>query len=331
MSPSKAITRRLGTSEIEVSALGLGCLALGGPWERVHRGGAVYDPGRIDPKEVIRGIHSAIDAGVTFFDTAANYGAGGSERMLGTALLEHRNEVAIATKFGYWVDEESGKTNFYASDETSESLVEHIEEDCNASLRRLQTDWIDLYLFHVNGFPTEKAHLVRDRLEKLVAAGKIRGYGWSTNNTEGARVFAQGEHCYAIEHHLNVMFDAPEMLAFCASRGLSNIAYSPLAAGLLSGKYRSSDPQPDEEGREMGYGTQAGRILDQLDAIRDILTSNGRSLAQGALGWIWARSGKAIPIPGFRTMAQVQDNVGALDKGPLSETQMQEIEDILQR
>ena len=322
-------TRVLGRSGVEVSAMGLGCIALGGPWERIHRGGAVFDPGRIDRDEATRAIHDAIDAGITFFDTAANYGAGASERMLGAALKGRRDKVVISTKFGYWVEEATRKTNFYDGDETSEALVEHIEADCEASLERLQTDRIDLYLFHVNGFPAEKAHLVLDRLERLVAAGKIRSYGWSTNNTDGARVFAEGEHCCAIEHHLNVMVDAPEMVTFCAEAGLANIAYSPLAAGLLSGKYSVSNPQSEKDGRGMGYGKDAARILGNLEAIREILTSKGRSLAQGALAWIWARSCSTIPIPGFRTFAQVQDNIAAMEAGPLAADEMKEIEELL--
>jgi aryl-alcohol dehydrogenase-like predicted oxidoreductase len=325
--------RQLGKSSIKVSAVGLGCLALGGPWARTHRGGAVFYPGKVDDNETIRAIHRALDLGINFFDTAANYGAGRSERILGRAIAGRRDKVVLATKFGYLVDEENNVTNFYGGDENSDEVVENIRKDCEASLRRLGTDYIDLYHFHVGGYSPTKAAKVRDMLEELVSEGKIRFYGWSTENPEGARVFAQGEHCVAIEHGLNVMDDNPEMLAVCEKFDLSSINHSPLGAGLLTGKYHIGFKFSKDDRRSTDHyqDNWVIPILGRLDAIREILTSDGRTLAQGALAWIWARSERTIPIPGFKTVMQVEENVGALEFGPLSYEQMRQIDEILER
>jgi aryl-alcohol dehydrogenase-like predicted oxidoreductase len=326
-------TRKLGRNGIQVSALGLGCLAIGGPWARTHRGGAMFYPGQVDNEETVRAIHRSLDWGVNFFDTAANYGAGRSERVLGQAIAGRRDQVVIATKFGYWVNEERNVTNFYGGDENSDEVAGNVRRDCEASLRRLGTDYIDLYLFHVGGYSPVKAVEVRDALEELVAEGKIRFYGWSTDNPEGARVFAQGKHCVAIEHHLHLMEDAPEILAVCEKFDLASINHSPLAAGLLTGKYHIGYKFSQDDRRSSAYYQDqwVAPILGKLDAIRDILTSDGRTLAQGALGWIWARSGRTIPIPGFKTVKQVKENVAAMDFGPLSDEQMQQVDEILER
>jgi len=143
--------------------------------------------GEVNDDESIRAIHRALDLGINFFDTAANYGAGHSERILGRAIAGRRDEVVIATKFGHQVDE----------------VASHVREDCEASLRRLGVDTIDLYLFHVADYDPVRAAEVRDILEELVVEGKIRFYGWSTNNPERVRAFVQGEHCVAIQHTLN--------------------------------------------------------------------------------------------------------------------------------
>ena len=190
------LTRKLGKSGIEVSALGMGCWAIGGPWvfdnnsEEPHAAGW----GEVDDDESLRAIHAGLEIGVNFFDTAANYGAGHSERVLAKALKGRRDKAVIATKFGFIVDEARKLVT-----KNDEVILENIPQDCENSLRRLNTDYIDLYQFHVGEYPPEKAAAVREGLEELVMAGKIRWYGWSTDNAEGARVFAGGEHCTAIQ------------------------------------------------------------------------------------------------------------------------------------
>jgi aryl-alcohol dehydrogenase-like predicted oxidoreductase len=172
-----------------------------------------------------------------------------------------------------------------------------------------------------------------DLLESLVAEGKIRYYGWTTDSVEGARQFAEGNHCVAIQHDQKVILDAPEMLAVCEELNLASINRSALARGALSGKYTKDSVFPQNDVRTDSWSRDHffAPTLDQLDSIRDILTSNGRTLVQGALAWIWGRSEKTIPIPGFKTVAQVEENAKAMEFGPLTPEQMQEIDSILGR
>ena len=322
---TKAMQRKLGRSNIQVSALGLGCWAIGGPWFWLDGQGGWGD---IDDNESVRAIHTALELGINFFDTAANYGTGHSERMLARALKGKRDQAVIATKFGFHVDEAAKRVTF----RTDDHLL-HVRQECEDSLRRLNTDVIDLYQLHVWDYPIEKVPAMVDTLESLVSDGKIRYYGWSTDSAEGARIFAQGKHCVSIQHDLNVVLDAPEMLALCDELNLASVNRSPLARGALSGKYAKGTvfPQNDVRNDDWSRDHFFNPTLNQLDAIREILTSNGRSLVQGALAWIWARSEKTIPIPGFKTVAQVEENAKAMELGPLTAGQMKEIDTLLGR
>ena len=162
------MTRTLGRSNIEISAMGMGCWAIGGPF---WSGETPLGWGEVDDNESIRAIHAALDLGATFFDTANVYGAGHSERVLAKALKGKRDQVVIATKFNAVFDETTRQVT------GSDTTPEGIRRACEDSLSRLETDVIDLYQFHDNGFPPEQAGPVRDTLEELVAEGKIRAYG----------------------------------------------------------------------------------------------------------------------------------------------------------
>jgi aryl-alcohol dehydrogenase-like predicted oxidoreductase len=319
-------TRKLGMSGIEVSALGMGCWAIGGPWW--WSDGRAMGWSQVDDAESIRAIHAALDMGVNFFDTAANYGAGHSERVLGQAVAGRRDRVVIATKFGHIVDEEA---KIVTGDE--DALLGNIRQDCENSLRRLGTDYIDVYQLHGGSYPAEEAVAVRDVLEELVADGKIRAYGWSTDLVDRARVFAQGEHCASIQFSLSVFNDNPEMRALCNEFDLGSINKKPLSSGILTGKFTADSTFPEDDFRRMlnFQEERYGKLLRQVEELRGVLTSGGRTLAQGAIAWIWAHSGRAVPIPGFKTVAQVQENAGAMEFGPLSREQMQEAERILER
>jgi len=323
--------RMLGRSGIEVSALGMGCWAIGGPF---WSGKTPQGWGEVDDQESIHAIHAALEQGVTFFDTANVYGAGHSERVLGQALANRRGQVVIATKFNAVFDETTRQVT------GSNTTPEGIRSACEASLHRLNTDYIDLYQFHDNGFPAEKAIPIRDTLEGLVKAGKIRAYGWSTDFVDRAEVFAQGPKCTSIQLQLNVLDDNPAMIALCEKYNLAAINRGPLAMGLLTGKYTqttqvSADDVRGEKSPEwMKYfkdGKPNPEWTAMRDAITEILTSKGRTLAQGALAWNWARSSQTLPIPGFRTVKQVEENAGAMKFGPLSPDQMKQIEGILKR
>jgi aryl-alcohol dehydrogenase-like predicted oxidoreductase len=207
-------------------------------------------------------------------------------------------------------------------------------------LRRLKRDVIDLYQFHLGGYDPAEAVGVRETLEKLAAEGKIRTYGWSTDDPQRARVFAAGPHCAAVQHQINVLEDAPKMLALCAELDLASINRGPLAMGLLTGKYQAGshlgadDVRGDKAPDWMQYfrdGQPNPLWLQKLEAIREVLTSGGRSLAQGALAWLWARSPRTVPIPGFKTAAQVEENCAAIRFGPLNAGQMREIDALLGR
>lgn len=313
--------RRLGRSGIEVSPMGMGCWAIGGPWQWLDGPGGW---GEVDDDESIRAVHAALANGITFFDTAATYGTGHSEEVLGRALVGRRDQAVIGTKFGFNVDEAAKHVTFRAD---WRDAIRDLRADCERSLRHLGTDVIDLYQLHVWDYPLDLAVELREALEALVAEGKIRSYGWSTDDVALARVFADGEHCAAIQHDLNVVRDAPEILALCEHADLASVNRSPLARGALTGKYGKDTVFADDDVRRDAWSMETffAPTLERLDAVRDILTSDGRSLTQGALAWIWARSETTVPIPGIRTVAQAEENAGAMRCGPLSADQMAEI------
>jgi aryl-alcohol dehydrogenase-like predicted oxidoreductase len=328
---SKVNSRKLGRSGIEVSSMGLGCWAIGGPF---WSGETPLGWGEVDDEESIRAIHAALDYGVTLFDTANVYGAGHSERVLGRAFAGIRSRVIIATKFNAVFDETTRQVT------GSDTSPAGIRAACEDSLRRLNTEYIDLYQFHNNDYPAKEAEPVRETLEMLVKEGKIRAYGWSTDYPERLEVFALGSKCAAVQLQLNVLDDNPAILALCEKYDLAALNRGPLAMGLLTDKYTAETRPSVDDVRGvkspewMKYfkdGKPNAEWLSQRNAVREILISNGRSLAQGALAWLWARSQKTLPIPGFRTVAQVKENAAAMQFGPLTAEQMQEIDRLLGR
>ena len=320
------LSRTLGRSDIEVSTMGMGCWAIGGPWSGSD--GRAMGWSRVDDAESIRAIHAALDMGVSLFDTAANYGCGHSERILGQAIAGRRDKVVIATKFGHVIDEGTEIVH-----DAGDALLGNIRQDCENSLRRLGTDYIDVYQFHAGSYDPLKAVTVRDTLETLVAEGTIRAYGWSTDHVDRAHVFAQGEHCASIQFRLNLFSDSPEMRALCDETDVGSINKKPLTSGILTGKFTTESTFPDDDFRQRFSLKEEGmaKMLRQVDELREVLTSGGRTLAQGAIAWIWARSERAVPIPGFKTVAQVNENARAMEFGPLNQDQMDAVEAILKR
>ncbi|WP_326780150.1 aldo/keto reductase [Streptomyces longwoodensis] len=323
-------TRPLGRSGITVSALGFGCWAIGGEWWDAD--GQPLGWGAVDDDESVRAVRRALDLGVTFFDTADCYGAGHSERILGRALGKRRHDVVVATKWGNLFDEDSRTAT------GQDASVEHARAALTASLARLGTDHVDLYQFHLSDADPVRAAELRDACEEFVSEGLIRAYAWSTDDPARAAVFAEGAHCAAVQHALNVLQDAPAMLALCEAEGLASVNRSPLAMGLLTGKRHErleggdirSRPPAWLKGFRDGSGADPA-WLARVDALRDILTSDGRTPAQGALAWIWARSPHTVPIPGFRSVAQAEQNAGALEKGPLTAAQLADVDRVLER
>jgi len=324
-------SRVLGGSGIRVSAMGFGCWAIGGPF---WQGSQPLGWGEVDDDESVRAIRRGIDLGVTFFDTADVYGAGHSERVLGRALAGVRDQVVVATKFGNTFDE---RTRQMGEPDVSPAYVRRA---CEASLRRLGTDRIDLYQLHVGHLPAGEAEAALEALEALARDGLVRAYGWSTDDPGCARLFAGRPHYAAVQFDFNVLLDAPEMVALCDELDLAGINHGPLAMGLLTGKFHAGsrlgadDVRGDAAPGWMRYftdGRPSPEWLERLAAIRDVLTSGERTLAQGAIAWIWARSGRTVPIPGFRTVRQVEENAGAMERGPLTAEQLADVDALLGR
>lgn len=327
--------RVLGRSGIEVPAVGMGCWAIGGPWSMA---GAQAGWGVVDDAESTRAIHAALELGAGFFDTAANYGAGHSERIVGRALEGRRDQAVIATKVGHKVDEAGKKVDLYGTTEAESDVAPHLRADLESSLRRLQTDYVDVYLLHAWGLSIERALEARDIFEDLVKEGKIRTYGWSTDRTDAIAAFSTRSGCGVLEQELNVLTGNAELTALAEKQNLGILSRAPLGMGVLTGKITPETRFRDGDVRQTVdwfAGIKDGRAnqewLDALASIREVLTSNGRTLAQGALAWIWGRSPNTVPIPGFRTVAQVEENAKAMEFGPLTPDQMAEIDRILER
>src|SRR5258708_26401348 len=240
MSTNTTLMRTLGRSGIQVRAIGLGCWAAGGA---KTNGNTADGWSGVNDDETIRAIHRAMDLGVNFFDTANIYGNGHSERVLAEALGDRRKQAVIATKVGWGFDEATLEGTGAVTTPAA------IRECCEASLRRLNTDYIDLLQFHINDYPAEQAGHVRDTLEALVAEGKIRSYGWSTDFADRANSFAEGPNCTAIQVEMNVVDDAADIIAVCEQRNLAAINRGPLAMGLLTGKYAGSSNLPADDVR----------------------------------------------------------------------------------
>lgn len=316
-------------SNLRINRLGMGSWAIGGP---CIDNGAPMGWGDVDDEQSIRAIRRGIELGVSYIDTANIYGAGHSEEVVGIAVKGIRDRVVISTKFGILCDPERRCTTGIIRD------ARDVRESCEASLRRLGTDYIDIFLFHLGSCEEALALEVRDVLEDLICEGKIRSFGWSTEVTSCAEVFAESPGCSAIMHIENLFEDYAGMIELCERRELISICRSPLCMGLLTGKYglgtrfENNDLRGKNAPAWMNYfvnGQPNPVLLRRLNAVREILTFGGRTLAQGCLAWLWARSPTCVPVPGFRNEAQVEENVRAMEYGPLTTDQMEEISRIL--
>lgn len=311
----------------EIPRLGMGCWAIGGPF---YAGDVPLGWGEVDDDESIRAIHRAVELGIRFFDTASNYGAGHSEEIVGQAI-GHRDDIVIATKFGFATDEKTKQATGAFSDPA------FIRRSAETSLRRLQRDRLDLLQFHLNDFPPEASDDVFETLEALKVEGKIAAFGWSTDHPDRAARHAQRTGFVSIQHTMNVFEPVPAMIDVIEASGLISINSGPLAMGLLSGKFTPDKTvgEKDVRGASLDWmiyfkdGRIAPEFAARLEAVRNLLAEGGRTLTQGALAWLWARSPRTLPIPGFRTVGQVEENAGALAKGPLPPDVMAKIDKVL--
>ena len=309
-----------------IPRLGMGCWAIGGPF---YAGDVPLGWGEVDDNESIAAVHRALDLGIGFFDTASNYGAGHSEEVLGKAL-EGRKDVVIATKFGFATDPATKQATGAFADEA------FIRASVETSLTRLKRERIDLLQFHLNDFDPQQSDAVFDVLGRLRAEGKVDAFGWSTDFPDRAGRQAKRDGFVAVQHNMNVLSPATELLDVIETHGLISINRGPLAMGLLSGKFDAGRTigEKDVRGAALDWmvyfkdGRVAPEFARKLDAARELLRTDGRTLSQGALGWLWAKSERTLPIPGF-TVAQVEENAGALAKGPLPKAVADEIDAIL--
>ncbi|WP_026614571.1 aldo/keto reductase [Ensifer aridi] len=327
---STNMRRPLGRSGLSAAPVGLGCWAIGGYFTL---GGKPDGWGEIDDEQSTRAINLGLEMGASLIDTADAYGTGHSEEVIGRALKGRRGDAIIATKFGYTYDR------------AARALVgtdvnpAYIERACAASLQRLATGYIDLYQIHVGELTDDQADAAGETLEKLTEAGAIRFWGWSTDNAAAAKRMVKFPHFVAVQQEMNVFVDGPDMLTMCEGNDLASLNRSPLAMGFLTGKFGPDTRLPEDDVRAAGHnwvrffedGRPRADYLRRLSELRELLQTDGRTLAQGALGWLLARSPNTFPIPGFKTEAQVRENLGSIEKGPLPATAMAEIEKLLGR
>lgn len=301
-----------------IPRLGMGCWAIGGQF---WAGEQALGWGEVDDRESIAAIRRALDLGIRCFDTADVYGAGHSETVLAEALGSRADEVLISTKFGNGFDPETKHITGVVDE------PDGIRAAVEASLRRLKRDRLDLVYFHINDHPITAAEPVFETLAQLRREGKIDAFGWSTDNPESVARFAPMEGFTFVQHNMNLFQPAQAILPVLEHHSLCSMARQPLAMGLLSGKFKAGQKsfQPSDIRADgpswLSYfvdGVPNPQMLATLEAVRELLMSDGRTVTQGALAWIWAQSPRVIPIPGFRTVRQVEENVGALEKGPLA-------------
>jgi aryl-alcohol dehydrogenase-like predicted oxidoreductase len=313
----------------EIPRIGLGCWAIGGPWTA---GGNPAGWGKVSDDESCAAIRVAVQGGIRFFDSAQAYGAGHSETILGQALAAHP-EVRIATKVGFAINPASRELTGAITD------PDEIESSLAASRQRLRRDRIDLVLLHLNGLDMPTAAPIFDRLEDLRAKGWLAAYGWSTDYPDRAAAMTDRSGFVAVEHARNVFFAAEKLSPVLHDLGLLPLVRSPLAMGVLGGKYTADHRFGAQDVRSQNADWMAwfrdGRIAPDVHArlakVRDLLSGGGRTMAQGALAWLWAQDQRAVPLPGFRTVAQVEDHLAALQKGAFDAETFAAIEQAIQR
>jgi aryl-alcohol dehydrogenase-like predicted oxidoreductase len=275
-------------SSLRVSRVGVGCNNFGG---------------RIDLDETRAVVEAALDAGVTFFDTAETYGGGHSERFLGEILEGRRERVVIATKFGWGEHEGHGD-------------AEYIRNAIGGSLERLRTDYIDLYYLHKPDPSTPIAETL-GALGKLVRAGKVRAIGCSNFSAEQLAEADRVAHeigtgrFTVLQNHYNLLErrDDADVLPLCRELGVSYVPYFPLASGLLTGKYRRGEPAP--EGTRLAGRTIDDERFDRVEALAAFAEERGHTLHELALSALASTPGMGSIIAGATKPEQVRANAAA--------------------
>jgi len=290
--------RKLGTSNLEVSAIGLGCMGM------THG----YGPAA-DKKEMIALIHRAVEFGVTFFDTAEVYVSGSStnEELVGEALAPFRGQVAIATKFGIKLDAD-GK-------QVQDSRPERIRQSVEGSLKRLRTDVIDLYYQH-RVDPNVPIEDVAGTVKDLVRQGKVKHFGLSEAGVQTIRRAHAVQPVTAVESEYSLWWRKPEeeLLPTLEELGIGFVPFSPLGKGFLTGKIDEATKFDKSDFRNIvpRFTAEARKANQALvDLLRTIATKKKATPAQIALAWLLAQKPWIVPIPGTTKLARLQENIGA--------------------
>jgi aryl-alcohol dehydrogenase-like predicted oxidoreductase len=297
--------RELGRTGIRVSAIGFGAWAIGGSAEA---SGAPLGWGRTSDDESLAVIRRAREAGVTFFDTADSYGFGRSESLLGIVLSRHRPDVVIATKVGV-VRNADGELK-------KDFSRQHIFHAVDGSLKRLRTDYIDLYQVHNPTLDDLRRHEIQEAMERLQDAGKIRFWGVSVTTPEEGLEVIQNGWAHALQVLYNVLNQAPatDLFPVAKEKGYGIIARVPLASGLLSGKFRIDSVFPRDDVRQNFLTPRRlQEALDRVDEAKSIIGGTAPSLAVGALRFALANDAISTTIPGARSVRQVEMNTSATE------------------
>jgi len=292
--------RKLGRSGLEVSAIGLGCMGMS----------FGYGPPK-DKQEMISLLHAAVEHGVTFFDTAEVYGPFTNEELVGEGLAPFREQLVIATKFGFKLDPNSGRSIGV------NSRPEHIKEVAEASLRRLKTDFIDLFYQH-RVDPEVPIEDVAGAVKKLIHEGKVKHFGLSEPGVQTIRRAHAIQPVTAIQNEYSLWWRKPEqeILPVLEELGIGFVPYSPLGRGFLTGKmnedttfdstdFRNTLPRFTPEARKVN------RAL--VDLLGDIAKRKNATPAQIALAWLLAQKPWIVPIPGTTKLKRLEENVGAAE------------------
>jgi aryl-alcohol dehydrogenase-like predicted oxidoreductase len=307
-------TRTLGRSGLRVSALGLGCMGLN----------FALGPG-VSREEAIRLIRAAVDRGVTLFDTAQVYGPFTNEDIVGEALAPVRDQVVIATKFGFGYDD-AGKTNGL------NSRPEHIRRTTEASLQRLRVDTIDL-LYQHRVDPEVPIEEVAGTVSQLIAEGKVRHFGLSEAGARTIRRAHAVQPVTALQSEYSLWWREPEerVLPVLDELGIGFVPFSPLGRGFLTGAisadttfdaadFRASVPRFNEANLRANQSV--------VDVVRALATEKGITPAQLALAWVLAQRPWIVPIPGTTKLHRLEENLGAVDVR-LSAEDLQRINDAI--
>ena len=306
--------RKLGTNGPEVSAIGLGCMSMTGGYSE-----------KPDRQEMISLIRTAVDRGVTFFDTAEIYGPYANEELVGEALAPYQDQVVIATKFGWDIDPVERKPRGRVT-----SRPEVIKQVVDGSLQRLGVDSIDLYYQH-RVDPDVAIEDVAGAVKELIEAGKVKHFGMSEAAAGTIRRAHAVQPVTAVQNEYSLWWRRPEeeVLAACEELGIGFVPYSPLGKGFLTGTITAStnfDASNDIRSTIPRFTPEA---LQHNQAVVDLLASiaqrKGATPGQIALAWLLAQKPWIVPIPGTRKLHRLEENIGATEV-ELSTDELAEIE-----